>query len=173
VATSANRHSPRRFERSGITVLLKIETNEAAILRVHCRGIARSTLRIIWHRKLLMVAIAVVGLCIASTALVLVGPRYKGEATIQLISTERRSQLAPRSSGLPRSILSHLWIALARAIRSRATATAVAAWRRPRGGIWLALLLDSDRQKIRSGYPYWGNSVARRNSVHNKKYSAL
>jgi uncharacterized protein involved in exopolysaccharide biosynthesis len=111
-----------------MTVPLKIEANEAAILRAHYRGIAHSTLRIIWHRKLLIVVIAVVPLCIASIALALVGPRYKGEATIQL-NFDREEE--PTAGAKIQRVTSVDPIALvdsaARAIRSRATATAVVA----------------------------------------------
>lgn len=64
---------------------LKIDENETTLLRAHYEGVVRDTLRIIWDRKLLVVAILVAALVLASIALVLVGPRYTGEAIILMI----------------------------------------------------------------------------------------
>jgi hypothetical protein len=64
---------------------LKINENETTLLRAHYEGVARDTLRIIRDRKLLVAAILVAALVVASIALVLVGPRYRGEAIILMI----------------------------------------------------------------------------------------
>jgi uncharacterized protein involved in exopolysaccharide biosynthesis len=109
-----------------MTAPLKIEKHEAILLRAHYEGVACDTLRILWHRKLLMAAILIVTLLVASIALVLIGPRYSGEAMIQLNFREE-----PTTGAKTQPIAAVDAVALVdgavRAIRSRATASAVVA----------------------------------------------
>jgi len=74
----------------------KINENETALLRAHYEGVVRDTLRIIWQRKLLVAAILVAAIVVASIALVLVGPRYTGEAIILMIRRTGPTSYSPR-----------------------------------------------------------------------------
>jgi hypothetical protein len=67
-----------------MTAQPKIKENEATLLRAYYEGIARDTLEILWHQKLLIVGILLAALFFASIFLVLIGPRYSAEATIHL-----------------------------------------------------------------------------------------
>src|SRR5258708_38567517 len=67
-----------------MTAQLKIKENEATLLPAYYEQVARDTLGILWHRKLLVVGILLAALLFASIFLVLIGPRYTGEATIHL-----------------------------------------------------------------------------------------
>jgi len=106
---------------------LKIDQNETALLRAHYEGVMRDTLRIIWHRKLLVAAILVAALVLASIALVLVGPRYTGEAIIQLSFSREESASSARSQPIVSVEAAALVDSAARVIRSRTTASAVVA----------------------------------------------
>ena len=101
---------------------LKIDQNETALLRAHYEGVMRDTLRIIWHRKLLVAAILVAALVLASIALVLVGPRYTGEAIIQLSFSREESASSARSQPIVSVEAAALVDSAARVIRSRTTA---------------------------------------------------
>jgi capsular polysaccharide biosynthesis protein len=105
---------------------LKINENETALLRAHYEGVVRDTLWIIWHRKLLVAAILVAALALASIALVLVGPRYTGEAIIQL-SFSREESSGAKSQPIVSMEAAAIVDSAARVIRSRATASAVVA----------------------------------------------
>jgi uncharacterized protein involved in exopolysaccharide biosynthesis len=106
---------------------LKMEMNEGTLLRAHYEEVAYDTLRIIWHRRLLIAAIVLVALLLASIALVMIGPRYKGEAIIQL--NFNREEPATGTKIEPIATVDALMLveSAARVIRSRATASAVVA----------------------------------------------
>jgi uncharacterized protein involved in exopolysaccharide biosynthesis len=106
---------------------LKIDQSETPLLRAHYEEVARDTLRIIWHRKLLVATIVVAALVLAAIALALVGPRYMGEAIIQLSFSHEES--ASSAKGQPTVSVEAAAIVdgAARIIRSRATASAVVA----------------------------------------------
>jgi uncharacterized protein involved in exopolysaccharide biosynthesis len=107
-----------------MTAPLKIEKHEAILLRTHYEGVACDTLRILWHRKLLIAAILMGSLLVASIALVLIGPRYSGEAMIQL-NFFREERAKTQSIAAVDAVA--LVDGAARSIRSRATASAVVA----------------------------------------------
>jgi uncharacterized protein involved in exopolysaccharide biosynthesis len=110
-----------------MTAQLKIETGEATVLRTHYEGVARDTLRTLWRHRSLIATIFVAAILLAATALVLIGPRYTGEALIQL----NFSREEPAAESKIQTIAAVDAIALvdsaARVIRSRATASAVVA----------------------------------------------
>jgi capsular polysaccharide biosynthesis protein len=106
---------------------LKINDNETPLLRAHYEGVAHDTLRIIWRRKLLIAAILVAALVLASIALVLVGPRYTGEAIIQLSFSREESASSAKSQPIVSMEAAAIVDSAARVIRSRATASAVVA----------------------------------------------
>ena len=66
-----------------MTAPLKIPNNETLVLRAHREDIAYGTLRILWRRRWLIAAIVLAALLLAIFALVLIGPRYTGEAMIR------------------------------------------------------------------------------------------
>lgn len=106
---------------------LKIEKDETTLLRAHYEGVARDTLRVLWHRKLLIMAILIAALFLASIALVLIGPRYTGEATIQLNFTREEPITGTKIQPIAAVDAVALVDSAARVIRSRATASAVVA----------------------------------------------
>ncbi len=99
--------------------------SEVAIARIHYQGLVYSTLAALWARRLLVASILIVSLVAASVVLVLLGPRYTGEATIQL--TFVRDEPATAARTLPTASLDATAVVdgAARIIRSRATASAV------------------------------------------------
>jgi len=111
-----------------MTVQLKIETKETADLPAHYEQLAYDTLRVLWHRKLLISAILVAAVLLVSVMLVLIGPHYSGEAIIELnfireVPTAGAAQIQPTASVDAAAIVD----SAARVIRSRATASAVVA----------------------------------------------
>ncbi len=111
-----------------MTVQLKIETKETADLPAHYEQLAYDTLRVLWHRKLLISAILVAAVLLVSVMLVRIGPRYSGEAIIELnfireVPTAGAAQIQPTASVDAAAIVD----SAARVIRSRATASAVVA----------------------------------------------
>jgi uncharacterized protein involved in exopolysaccharide biosynthesis len=110
-----------------MTALLKIEKDEASLLRAHYKGVARDTLWILWHRKLLIAAIVMAALLLASIALVLLGPRYTGEAMIQLNFIREEPAAVTKIQPIATVDAAALVDSAARVIRSRATASAVVA----------------------------------------------
>jgi len=110
-----------------MTAPLKIETAEATILRAHYNEIAHDTLRVIWRRKGLLVAILVTALLLASMALVFIGPRYKGEAIIQLSFDREQPTASTKLQPIAVVDAAAIVDSAARAVRSRATANAIVA----------------------------------------------
>ncbi len=111
-----------------MTAQLRIETKETADLPAHYEQLAYDTLRVLWHRKLLISAILVAAVLLVSVMLVLIGPRYSGEAIIELnfireVPTAGAAQIQPTASVDAAAIVD----SAARVIRSRATASAVVA----------------------------------------------
>ena len=110
-----------------MTAPLKIEKHETTLLRAHYEGVARDTLWILWHRKVLITTIVVVALLVASIALVIMGPRYTGEAMIQLNFIREELTTGARIQPIAAVEAVVLVDNAARVIRSRATARAVVA----------------------------------------------
>ena len=110
-----------------MTVQLKIETKETADLPAHYEQLAYDTLQVLWRRKLLISAILAAAVLLVSIMLVRIGPRYSGEAIIELnfirdVPTAG-AQTQPTASVDAAVIVD----SAARVIRSRATASAVVA----------------------------------------------
>jgi len=110
-----------------MTAPLRIETSDTLDLRDHYEGLSYDTLRVLWHRKLLIAAIVVAALVLASTALVILGPRYKGEAIIQLNFSREQPVTGTKIEPIATVDAAALVDSAARVIRSRATASAVVA----------------------------------------------
>lgn len=110
-----------------MTVELKIETKKAADLPAHYEQLAYDTLRVLWHWKLLISAILVAAVLLMSVMLALIGPRYSGEAIIELNFIREvptaGAQIQPTAAVDAAVIVD----SAARVIRSRATASAVVA----------------------------------------------
>jgi uncharacterized protein involved in exopolysaccharide biosynthesis len=110
-----------------MTAQLKIKENEATLLRTYYEEVARNTLGVLWHQKLLIGGILFAALLFASIFLVLIGPRYTSEATIHLNFTREEpttgTKIQPIASIDPVALVD----GAIRAIRSRATASAVVA----------------------------------------------
>lgn len=106
---------------------LKIETKGTTDLRAHYEQLAYDTLRVVWHRKLLIAAILVAAVLFASVMLGLIGPRYSGEAIIELNFIREvpttGAQIQPTAS-VDAAVMVD---SAARVIRSRAIASAVVA----------------------------------------------
>src|SRR5438874_3561105 len=110
-----------------MTVQLKIETKETADLPAQYEQLAYDTLRVLWHRKLLISVILVAAVLLVSVVLVRIGPRYSDEAIIELNFIREvptaGAQIQPTASVDAAVIVD----SAARVIRSRATASAVVA----------------------------------------------
>ena len=110
-----------------MTVQLKIETKETADLPAQYEQLAYDTLRVLWHRKLLISVILVAAVLLVSVVLVRIGPRYSGEAIIELNFIREvptaGAQIQPTAAVDAAVIVD----SAARVIRSRATASAVVA----------------------------------------------
>jgi uncharacterized protein involved in exopolysaccharide biosynthesis len=100
---------------------------KSVVPRVHYENVAYGKLRILWARKWLIAVLVVVALVLASVALVLLGPRYTGEAQIQINFTRDEpvngAKIQPTATVDPAAVVE----GAARIIRSRATADAVVA----------------------------------------------
>ena len=110
-----------------MTVQLKIEPKETADLPAHYEQLAYDTLRVLWHRKLLISAILVAAVLLVSVMLVLIGPCYSSEAIIELNFIREvptaGAQIQPTASVDAAAIVD----SAARVIRSQAIASAVVA----------------------------------------------
>jgi capsular polysaccharide biosynthesis protein len=106
---------------------LEIKENEANLPRAYYEQVARDTLKILWHRKRLIVRILLVALSVASIALVIIGPRYSAEAMIQLNFIREEPATGAKTQSIATVEAVALIDSAARVIRSRATANAVVA----------------------------------------------
>lgn len=106
-----------------MTAPLKLE--KTAVPRVHYENALHEKLAILWARKLLISAIVGVALVLQSIALVLLGPRYTGEAMIQLSFTREEPATGARSQAIAALDAAAVADSKVRLIRSRATASAV------------------------------------------------
>jgi len=110
-----------------MTTPLKLEKYETNLLRTHYEGVARDTLRILWHRKSPIAAIVISAFLLASIALVLTGPRYTGEAMVHLNFIREEAATGAKIQPIAAVDAVALVDSAARVIRSRATASAVVA----------------------------------------------
>jgi uncharacterized protein involved in exopolysaccharide biosynthesis len=108
-----------------MTAPLKIPNNETLILRAHREDVAHSALRILWRRAWLIVAIFITAVLLAVLALVLIEPRYTGEAMIRFNFNHDASAAGSRSQPIASLDAAVLIDSAARLIRSRTTASAV------------------------------------------------
>jgi uncharacterized protein involved in exopolysaccharide biosynthesis len=111
-----------------MTSPLRIERRDAiAAPRVHYEGVARDALQALWHRKLPIAGLVIATLLLAAIALVLIGPRYTGEAIIQLNFIREEPATSAKIQPIAAMDAVALVDSAARIIRSRATAAAVVA----------------------------------------------
>ena len=110
-----------------MTAQLKIKENEATLLRTYYEEVARNTLGVLWHQKLLIGGILFAALLFASIFLVLIGPRYTSEATIHLNFTREEPTTGTKIQPIASIDAAALVDGAIRVIRSRATASAVVA----------------------------------------------
>jgi uncharacterized protein involved in exopolysaccharide biosynthesis len=108
-----------------MTAFLRLEKNEAVHLRAHYEGVAYETLRILWARRSLIATVLAADLVLSCLALVLIGPRYTGEALIQLNFIREEPATGPKNLPMATVDAAAVVDGAARIIRSRATASAV------------------------------------------------
>src|SRR4051794_11845710 len=108
-----------------MTAQLQIEPREARPLQRHYEEVATDTVRLLWRRKLFIAAIVAAALLFASISLVLIGPRYTGEATIHFNFTREEPIAGTKTQPIVAIEAAALVDSAVRVIRSRATATAV------------------------------------------------
>jgi capsular polysaccharide biosynthesis protein/transposase-like protein len=110
-----------------LNILKLEEKHETAVLRAYYEDVARDTLRILGHRKLLIAVILLVALSLTLISLLLIGPRYSAEAVIQLNFIREEPTVGAKSQPIATLDAVALVDSAARVIRSRATASAVVA----------------------------------------------
>ena len=106
---------------------LDLEKHDTILLRAYYERIAYDTLGVLWYRKWLIAASLVAGILLGSMALVLIGPRYTSEATIQLNFSREEADSGTKIQPLAFMDPVTLVDSAAEVIRSRTTASAVVA----------------------------------------------
>jgi len=101
------------------------ENKGAVVPKSHYEGVVYGTILTLWSRKLLIAGILACALILASVALVLIGPSYTGEATIQLNFVREEPASGAKSVPTASVDATALVDSAVRVIRSRATASAV------------------------------------------------
>jgi capsular polysaccharide biosynthesis protein len=119
------RHHRPRSRMSSKTALFGRERDEAVVPRVHYESAVYQTMAILWSRRSPIAALVGVAVLLASLVLVLIGPRYTGEATIQLNFVREESATGVKSQPTAAVDATTVVDSAARIIRSRATAAAV------------------------------------------------
>jgi capsular polysaccharide biosynthesis protein len=104
---------------------ISFETNSIYAPRVHYERVAYDTLRVLWRHKSLVAVVLGIALAALSVALVLVAPRYTGEAMIQLNFTRDEAIVGEKVQSTAAVDAAAVVDSAARVIRSRAIATAV------------------------------------------------
>jgi uncharacterized protein involved in exopolysaccharide biosynthesis len=110
-----------------MTAPLQLEKLGPNHLRAHYEGVVFDWLRVPWHRKWLIMASVVAALLLGVSALVVMAPRYTGEAIIQLNFIREEPTTGARVQPVAAVDALSLVDSAARVIRSRATASAVVA----------------------------------------------
>lgn len=105
--------------------LISLETNRKDAPRAHYESVVYSTLRMLWKHKPIVAAVLVIALSILSVALMVIAPRYTGEATIQIDFTRGETVAGERVQSTAAVDAAAVVDSAARIIRSRATASAV------------------------------------------------
>ena len=108
-----------------MTAQLKIETRETANLRAYYEQLAYDTLRVLWYRKLLISAFVGAAVLLASGMVGLMGPRYSGEAIIELNFVREVPTAGAQIQSTATVDAAVMVDSAARVIRSRAIASAV------------------------------------------------
>jgi uncharacterized protein involved in exopolysaccharide biosynthesis len=154
IASYRQPHGPQLWDRRMTAQLKidKIEEKEAALLRAHYENVARDTLGILWHQKALIVGILLAALFFASIFLVLIGPRYTGEATIHINFGREEPTNGTKIQPMASMDAAALVDGAIRIVRSRATANAVVA----------RLGLDKDPEFARESNVWRVFSIVRR-----------
>jgi capsular polysaccharide biosynthesis protein len=122
---------------------MSLEKNEIGTPRIHYERVVYDTLRILWRHKSLVAAVLGIALAALSLALVLITPRYTGEAMIQLDFTRDETVAGAKVQSTAAVDAAAVVDSTARIIRSRGTASAVVS----------ALGLDNDPAYARMSLP--------------------
>jgi uncharacterized protein involved in exopolysaccharide biosynthesis len=124
-------------------------SNAISAPRIHYERVAYDTLQILWVHKPLVAAVFGVALAALTVALVLIAPRYTGEAMIQLSFTRDEPVTGAKVQPTAAVDAAAVVDSAARIIRSRGTASAVVS----------ALGLDKDPAYTRLSLPAQALSV--------------
>ncbi len=101
------------------------ETNAIYAPSIHYERVVYDTLRMLWRHKPLIAAVHGIALAALSVALVLVAPRYTGEAMIQLDFIREEAVAGEKVQSTAAVDAAAVVDSVARIIRSRGTASAV------------------------------------------------
>lgn len=104
---------------------MSLETNAIDAPRIHYERVVYDTLRILWKHKPLVAAVVGIALAALSVALLLIAPRYTGEAMIQLDFVRNETVAGERVQSTAAVDAAAVVDSAARIIRSRGTASAV------------------------------------------------
>ncbi len=122
---------------------ISFETNAIYAPRIHYESVVYDTLGILWRHKLLVAAVLGIALAALPVALVLIAPRYTGEAMIQLDFTRDETVAGEKVQSTAAVDAAAIVDSAARVIRSRGTASAVVS----------VLGLDNDPAYTRLSHP--------------------
>jgi capsular polysaccharide biosynthesis protein len=104
---------------------MSFETKAIDAPRIHYERVVYDTLRILWSHKPLVASVLGIALAALSVALVLIPPRYTGEAMIQLDFTRNETIAGEKVQSTAAVDAAAVVDSTARIIRSRGTASAV------------------------------------------------
>jgi capsular polysaccharide biosynthesis protein len=104
---------------------MSFERNAIDAPRIHYERVVYDTLRILWRRKPLVAAVLGIALAALSVTLVLIAPRYTGEAMIQLDFTRAEAVAGEKIQSTAAVDAAAVVDSAARIIRSRGIASAV------------------------------------------------
>ncbi len=104
---------------------MSFETNKIYAPRIHYEGLVYNRLRVLWKHKALVATVLGIALAALAAALILIAPRYTGEAMIQLDFTRNENAAGERVESTAAVDAAAVVDSAARIIRSRATASAV------------------------------------------------
>ncbi len=104
---------------------LQLAKSTGSVAKIHYQGVVYDTLRTLWARSPLIAAGVAVALVLASVTLVLIGPRYTGQAVIQLNFIREEPATGTRILSTASVDATAVVDGAARIIRSPATANAV------------------------------------------------
>jgi capsular polysaccharide biosynthesis protein len=122
---------------------MSFDRNAIYAPRIHYERVVYDKLRILWRQKSLVAAVLGIALAALSVALVLIAPRYTGEAMIRLDFTRDEAVAGEKVQSTAAVDAAAVVDSAARIIRSRGTASAVVS----------ALGLDNDPTYTRQSLP--------------------